>query len=236
MPQSDQTTGAVDDQALHTKVHEQLATNPALSNVNVTVNNGVVTLEGSVATKDDRKEAEKAAMAVPGVKKVKDKLKVGAPSGTTPPSSNFSSSQQTSHGASTEPAPAQDPGKASSQSSSQTSTSAGTQSSGQTGTSSSMPQGDVNAAGTDNTTLQNQIQTALKNEPTLANDAITVNVTDSSVELSGTATSKKERQTAQRIAQSYANNRKVVDHITVSGSSTTTPPDKTTPPDSSYPK
>jgi osmotically-inducible protein OsmY len=234
MPQGDQTTGAVDDQALQTKVHEQLASNPALSNVNVTVNNGAVTLEGSVATKDDRKEAEKAAMSVPGVKKVKDKLKVGAPStsGTTPPSANFSSSQQTSHSAST-----QDPGTASGQSSSQTSTSGGTQSTGQTGTSSSMPQGDVNAAGTDNTTLQNQIQTALKNEPTLANDAVTVNVTDSTVELSGTATSKKERQTAQRIAQSYANNRKVVDHITVSGSSTTTPPDKTTnPPDSSYPK
>jgi hypothetical protein len=120
-----------------------------------------------------------------------------------------------------------------------------------------MPQGDVNAASTDNTTLQTQIQTALKNEPTLSNDTITVNVTDSTVDLSGTASSKKERQTARRIAQSYANNRKVTDHITVSGSSTTTTspdstrPDKTTnpedknnqkspsstqPPDQSYPK
>ena len=91
-----------------------------------------------------------------------------------------------------------------------------------------MPQGDVNAAATDNSTLQNQIQTAIKNEPTLVNDAITVSVTDSAVELSGTASSKKERQTARRIAQSYANNRKVTDHITVSGnSSTTTQPDST---------
>jgi len=92
-----------------------------------------------------------------------------------------------------------------------------------------MPQSDVNAAATDNSTLQNQIQTAIKNEPTLANDAITVNVTDSAVELSGTASSKKERQTAQRIAQSYANNRKVTDHITVSSNSTSTPPDSTHP-------
>jgi osmotically-inducible protein OsmY len=78
MPQSDQTMATVDDQTLHTKVHEQLSTNPALSNVNVTVNNGVVTLDGSVATKQDRKEAKKIAESVPGVKKVKDKLKVEA--------------------------------------------------------------------------------------------------------------------------------------------------------------
>jgi len=123
-----------------------------------------------------------------------------------------------------------------------------------------MPQGDVNAASTDNTTLQNQIQSAIKTEPTLTNDAIVVTVTDSAIDLSGTAASKKERQTARRIAQSYANNRKVTDHITVSGTGSTTSPESThpdsttphnpedksnsnqqnpssqTPPDQSYPK
>jgi osmotically-inducible protein OsmY len=256
MPQSDQTTGAVDDQTLHTKIHEQLSTNPALSNVNVTVNNGVVTLDGSVASKQDKKDAEKIAQSVPGVKKVKDKLKVGAASSssTAPPSSSYFSSSQQSSSTTPPSTSSQDTGAAS-QSSGQTGTPPSGQSSTQTGTASGMPQGDMNTA-TDNSTLQNQIQTALKNEPTLANDAVTVNVTDNSVELSGTASSKKERQTAKRIAQSYANNRKVVEHITVSGSSSTTtpsdsnPPDKTTnpegkndnknpstpPPDQSYPK
>jgi len=42
-------------------------------------------------------------------------------------------------------------------------------------------------------------------------------VTATTVELSGTAATGKEKQTAVRIAESYANNRKVVDHITVTG-------------------
>jgi hypothetical protein len=95
-----------------------------------------------------------------------------------------------------------------------------------------MPQSGANAAGTDSTTLQNQIQTALKNEPTLANDNISVNVTDNAIDLSGTAASRKERMTARRIALSYANNRKVQDHITVAGAAgapAATQPDATTP-------
>jgi len=103
-----------------------------------------------------------------------------------------------------------------------------------------MPQSDTTPASTDSSTLQTQIQNALKNEPTLANDNINVNVTDSTIELTGTANSKKERQAAKRIAQSFANNRKVQDHVTVTGSSSsstgnsttspaTTPPDTTAP-------
>lgn len=283
LPQSDQTkTATVDDQTLHTKVHEQLSTNPALSNVNVTVNDGVVTLEGSVATKLDRKEAKKIAESVPGVKKVKDKLKVetssataGSTSGTMPSGSTSSSSNGTSSTTSSEPTTTSSgntqagtssaagttppagsasqesnaSGSAQSQTSSQTSSltgsSAKTQTSGQVGagTSTGMPQGDVNAAATDNSTLQDQIRTAIKNEPTLANDAIVVVVTDDGVDLSGTAASKKERQTARRIAQSYANNRKVTDHITVSGNNPENKNDtdrknssNQTPPDQSYPK
>jgi hypothetical protein len=64
-------------------------------------------------------------------------------------------------------------------------------------------------------TLQGQIQNALQNEPTLRNDQINVNVNDSTIELSGTVQSGKEKQTADRIANSFAGNRRVRDRITV---------------------
>jgi len=85
--------------------------------------------------------------------------------------------------------------------------------------------------------LKGQIETSLKNEPTLANANVTVNVTDDQIELTGTVPTGKDKKTAKRIAQSYAGNRKVVDHLTTSGSgknsdmsnpSSTTKP--TTPP------
>src|ERR1043165_5248726 len=38
----------VDDESLHRQVHEQLASNPDLQNVQITVKNGVVNLDGSV--------------------------------------------------------------------------------------------------------------------------------------------------------------------------------------------
>jgi len=69
----------------------------------------------------------------------------------------------------------------------------------------------------DTATLQNQIQNALQNEPTLRNDNINVNVTDSTIELSGSVQTGKEKQTAQRIASSFAGNRRVKDRVTVSG-------------------
>jgi osmotically-inducible protein OsmY len=77
--------------------------------------------------------------------------------------------------------------------------------------------GSTGAAASTDDQLQQQIQTALKNEPTLSNDSINVNVAADKIELSGTAASGKEKKTAQRIAESYAGNRKVENHITVSG-------------------
>ena len=64
--------------------------------------------------------------------------------------------------------------------------------------------------------LQGQIQNALKNEPTLANDNISVSVTETEIDLSGSVASSKEKLTAKRIAQSYAGNRKVKEHLTMS--------------------
>jgi len=82
--------------------------------------------------------------------------------------------------------------------------------------------------------LRSQIEGALKNEPTLSSSNVMVNVTDTKIELSGDVASGKDKQTAKRIAQSYAGNRKVVDKITVKGmgkgANDSTNPSSTTPP------
>src|SRR2546426_23730 len=81
---------------------------------------------------------------------------------------------------------------------------------------SSLPASDQPAS-SDSATLQTTIQDKLKSEPLLSSSNVNVNVTDSTIELSGTVSTGKEKQTAERIAQSYAGNRKVVDRITVTG-------------------
>jgi hypothetical protein len=63
--------------------------------------------------------------------------------------------------------------------------------------------------------MQTHIQTALQQQGL---SGVMVNVTDTSIELSGTVPSSKDRTTAKRIVQSYAGNRKVTDNLTVSGS------------------
>jgi BON domain len=72
--------------------------------------------------------------------------------------------------------------------------------------------------------LQSRIQQALSNEPTLASSHITVNVTDSAIELSGTATSNQDKQTADRIAQSFDGNRVFRDKLVVAGQRPNTNP------------
>ena len=81
---------------------------------------------------------------------------------------------------------------------------------------------------TDSATLKGQLESAYQAEPTLTGSNIQVNVTDASVELTGSVPTGKEKVTAKRIAQSYAGNRKVIDKMTVSGrgGATATPPPK----------
>ena len=74
-----------------------------------------------------------------------------------------------------------------------------------------MPQSD--AAGND---MQSKIQSALQQSNL---SGVTVNATDSSVELNGNVNSAKEHKDALRIAKQNANGKKIVDHITVSKSS-----------------
>ena len=65
--------------------------------------------------------------------------------------------------------------------------------------------------------LSQSIEKALKNEPTLTHSQVQAGVGPDRITLSGTVPSGKDRQTAMRIAKSFAGDRKVVDKLTVVG-------------------
>lgn len=67
--------------------------------------------------------------------------------------------------------------------------------------------------------LQSQIQQALSKEPTLAGDAVTVKVSARTIDVSGKVGNPKQELTATRIVQSYAENRKVENHLTIGSTS-----------------
>jgi osmotically-inducible protein OsmY len=226
-------TAKVDDDTLMRQVHEQLATKNELNDVKIGVKDGVVTLEGSVPQKQDRKEAKQLAESVPGVRKVKEKLSVrsegssagaGAVGGV---SGTGSTNPETRNN---------NAGSISGNTSAESGTQAGTASMGQAGASSSTAPSinpgttpGSNAGGTaatsqgesagttlpDNASLQEQLQSAFKNDPNLRKSEVATNVTDDTIELTGTVATGKDRQAAKAIAESYAGNRKVVDHLTV---------------------
>jgi len=86
----------------------------------------------------------------------------------------------------------------------------------------------VNTAGMSNDQLKAQIENALRNEPTLSNANVAVSVTDSNIDLAGTVPTSNDKQTAERIAQSYSGNRQLTDHLNVGSSSGMTPQSGTT--------
>ena len=65
--------------------------------------------------------------------------------------------------------------------------------------------------------LQSQIQNALRNESSLGNSQIVVSVTAQGIDLSGTVGSNKDKQTAERISQSFDGNRKLNDNLVITG-------------------
>lgn len=68
----------VDDQWITTKIKTKLIADPDLKafQINVDTENGIVTLKGSVGSKDEKEKAMIAAKNTKGVKKVIDKLTV----------------------------------------------------------------------------------------------------------------------------------------------------------------
>ncbi len=73
------------------------------------------------------------------------------------------------------------------------------------------------SANQNDSSLQSQIANALRDEPALSNSHIVVNVTAESIDLSGTVGSGKDKQTAERIAQSFDGNRKLNDSLAITG-------------------
>jgi BON domain-containing protein len=74
-----------------------------------------------------------------------------------------------------------------------------------------------------NDQLKSQIENALRNEPTLSNANVAVAVTDSNIDLSGSVPTANDKQTAERIAQSYSGNRQLSDHLNIASSSGMSP-------------
>jgi BON domain len=65
--------------------------------------------------------------------------------------------------------------------------------------------------------LQSRIADAIRNEPALTGSHVAVNVTDNSIDLTGTTGSSQDKQTVERIAQSFDGNRKLNDKIAITG-------------------
>ncbi len=90
-------------------------------------------------------------------------------------------------------------------------------------TSSAMQNTDIQAssgiAAMPDSDLQAQIQNALSKEPTLAGNSPRVTVTPDAILLAGSVNTGKEKVTATRIVQSYAGNKKVVNHLQINGAS-----------------
>jgi osmotically-inducible protein OsmY len=65
--------------------------------------------------------------------------------------------------------------------------------------------------------VQDKIQKALQQDPSLANANINVSVSGNKIELNGTVASKDQKKTAKQIAETNGGGMKVVDHLKVGG-------------------
>jgi osmotically-inducible protein OsmY len=232
------TPEKTDDDTLKRQVHEQLASNPDLANVQVDVKDGRVMLTGSVAKKDDRSQARDLAKAVPGVRSVKEHLSISAavstsasaatPSPTTgnamPQSGEAGAAAATSGAAQAAKSGDQEQPKGESipsaaPSNPQTtlspqppvSSSQSTQSPAQTTTQSS------SQAAISPEQAQGQIMTALRTQLPSAANSISVQVNNNQLVLVGSVNSDQDKQRAEEIARSAAANQMVINNITVKG-------------------
>jgi osmotically-inducible protein OsmY len=224
-PQNQQpnpNTAKVSDSDLQNAVKSKLASDPAFANVQAAVSNGKVTLEGTVNSKDDKKKAKNAVKSIAGVRGVKETLIVsGKESEKAPKSSSAAGPGMSFLGA-------QDAAQSNASQNtagsiagnSQTSANpSSTASQTQAPEAGSMTQSGMTPAGAsgDMTPLQKQIETSIKNNASLADSSVSVNVSENAIDLNGTVGSNKAKMDAERIAQSYAQNRKVNDNLQVTG-------------------
>ena len=224
---------------------QQVLQQQNITNVQVVNNNNSIQLVGTVSSQEDKDKAEQAAkQAAPGLT-IQNNIQVSqsvnasgsmsnppsatSPSSTTPPSSTNPPMGEATAQSSSQ---ANLPPSASSQSSTTTipqsdvTASQSTAPSGQTSASQpntpfgnipQHPAGQTEAQTGSTSDLQGQIEGAIKADTSVSGCNTNVNVTDTQIELTGTCPSGKEKQSVKRTAQSFAGNRKVVDHIKVTG-------------------
>ena len=79
-PKQTQTLGTAQrrDQDLQREIQQQFATDPAFQSIKVNVSNGVVVLEGAVASKRDRWRAVNSVKVLPDVTRIDDRLTISA--------------------------------------------------------------------------------------------------------------------------------------------------------------
>ena len=233
---------ATNDKALRTQIETQFAKDTAFQDLTVDVNHSVATLKGRVGSRADRDRAKDLVGGIRGVAEVKDFIQIGGaaaatgaaspanatdqnavsanagassttPAGNSTPQSNAAG--QAAQNAGTAASNNQNESKGANSEASGATMPATTQSAGGANIS-GLPQSDIETAGgSQGDTLQSEIENAYSKEPTLAHSSIGVKVTPSEIQLSGKAENAKQKATARRIAQSYANNRRVVDKVTV---------------------
>ena len=173
----DKGAGAADRQSIERLLRQQLQSDPALSSVSAEVDsNAVVTLTGNVATKNDRDHAKQLAESVPGVRKVKDKIKIGV-SASGPQAQN--SKESTANG--------------------------NTAGSIAGNTEAHSESNSMARNNTDQTqsAIQTQVQKALRSEATLSPSVaqnIAVNAVNNHVVLSGTVPTQADKDKAQQVA------------------------------------
>ena len=253
------------DADLKQQVNQKFGTDAALRYILVEVQNGNVTLSGTVPSKADRKRAVHLAKLVPGVHKVHDSLTVDANASSSgdneptnahnippKPKTTAAARPRMKPGSVSRPATQNEKAVASSDPANENpatgeahlGTSAGVGGgisgaaasaslSANSNSAAADPGGVTRSTGTttdfsavpvplmrplaNTTTLKGQIENALRNDAQVGSSKLNVNVTDTTIELSGNVPTGKERTAAYRIVQSFAFNRRVQDRMTVTG-------------------
>jgi osmotically-inducible protein OsmY len=217
------TTSASGDirSRIQSRLQQEGLAQPSNVLVNVNNNNQVV-LSGTVRSEEEKRRAEQAARSVAVNQTVINNITVssaatGAATGTTGGVAGTATGTTPQTGTSTTTGTTGGVAGTTSQ------TGASTQTGTTTGTTGSVsgstaPSGGVSGGvATETSGLESQIETALRNEPTLVIANVDVVVRGDLISLSGSVPDGKAKQTAKRIAQSYAGNRRVEDRLTVSG-------------------
>jgi osmotically-inducible protein OsmY len=247
-----QTTST--DSALQATVQSKLSADASFKNVTASVQGGVVELSGTVPSQPEQIRAKEMVSKISGVKSVNEHLSIGEAAAaaategaTTVPQTAQSESTKNTAGsiagnsgvigatagatqaqpAAGNTAPASTAEQGSQTQGSQTSASPNASSVPNGGSSWRTPDVDSN-------TLRSEIDSALKSDPSLGNSQLSVDVNDTQITVSGSVPSGKEKQTAIRIVQSYAGNRRVNEKVSLAGKQT--PPNSQTPNSMANPK